>query len=212
MLGIVDIVVLGVLLISVLFALYRGLVRELLGISSWILAAFVALYSYDPLQKFLDGQVENLKIASIVGSVVIALIVMVIVTIINAKITHKLRKSSLSGLDRILGLFFGIARAGLVVALAYLLAASFVLTKDQIKTMEEENKSVTYIQKMAEGLETMLPESMQNDLKSYEPEKTQKVVKKAKVVTEEYKESDRHALDKLIENIQVVEGMDEWKK
>ena len=86
MLGIVDIIVLGVLLISVLFALYRGLVRELLGISSWILAAFVALYSYDPLQKFLDGRVENLKMASIIGAVIIALIVMVIVTIINANI------------------------------------------------------------------------------------------------------------------------------
>ena len=209
MLGIVDIIVLGVLLISVLFALYRGLVRELLGISSWILAAFVALYSYDPLQKFLDGRVENLKMASIIGAVIIALIVMVIVTIINANITHKLRKSSLSGLDRILGLAFGVARAGLIIALAYLLAASFVLTKDQIKEMEEENKSVPYVQKMADWVETMLPESMQKDLKSYEPEKTQKAVQVVRVVSEEYKESDRHALDKLIENIQVVEESEE---
>ena len=70
--GIIDLIILGVVIVSVLFALYRGLVRELLGISSWLLAGFVALYSYNPLLKASEGTFENVKLAAIVGSVLLA--------------------------------------------------------------------------------------------------------------------------------------------
>ncbi|MBP5344471.1 MAG: CvpA family protein [Alphaproteobacteria bacterium] len=206
MFGIIDVIVLAVLVISILFALYRGLMRELLGISAWILAAFAALYSYDPLHKFLTGHVQNVKLATICGVVIIALIVMIIMTIFNAKMTHKLRKSSLSGLDRLLGFVFGIARAALIMALAYMLASSFILTKDQIKEMKANNRSVVWIQCMSKQLEHLLPDSIQKDLKSYEPEKTQESIKQINDIVEEYSESDREALDQLIENIpEIVE-------
>jgi len=206
MLGVVDIIVIAVLIVSILFALYRGLMRELLGISAWILAAFAALYSYDPLQKALTGHVENLKLASIAGCVVIALIIMVMMTIFNAKMTHKLRKSSLSGLDRLLGFVFGIARAALIMALAYLLASSFVLTKEQIKDMQEKNYSVVWIQYLSEQLELLLPQTIQKDLKAYEPEKIQKAITQTQVKVEEYSDTDRNSLNKLIENIpEIVE-------
>jgi len=206
MLGVVDIVVLAVLVISILFALYRGLMRELLGISAWILAAFAALYSYDPLQNALTDHVQNVKLATIGGCVLIALVIMVVMTVFNAKITHKLRKSSLSGLDRLLGFVFGVARAGLIVALVYLLATSFVLTKDQIKEIKESNYSAGGIEYLANQLETLLPQSIQKDLKSYEPEKIQQVIVQTKEKVEEYSDKDRKSLDKLIENIpEVVE-------
>ena len=210
MLGIVDIIVIAVLIISILFALYRGLMRELLGISAWILAAFAALYSYDPLQKLLTGHVQNVKLATIAGVVVIALITMIIMTIFNAKMTHKLRKSSLSGLDRLLGFVFGIVRAALIVALAYLLASSFVLTKDQIKDMRAQNYSVAGIQYLANQLEMLLPKSIQKDLKAYEPEKVQKVVERAREATEDYSDADRSSLNQLIQNIpDIVEEKEE---
>ena len=213
MFGVLDMIVLAILVISILFALYRGLVRELLGISAWILATFAALYSYDPLQKILKDHVQNLKLASICGSVLIALIVMIIMTILNAHITTKLRKSSLSGLDRILGFVFGIARAALIIALVYLLASSFVLSKKQLKDIEDSNQSVFYIRKMSGWLEELLPDSIQSDLKAYEPEKAQQKLKSAQVIVEEYQKTDREALDALIENIpEITEESDEETK
>ena len=46
--GMVDLVVIATVIISVLFALYRGLLRELLGITSWILAGLACVFSYLP--------------------------------------------------------------------------------------------------------------------------------------------------------------------
>ena len=67
MIGAIDILLLITVIFSVLFALYRGLVRELLGISAWILAGLAALYSYAPLQPLMNKLIENPMIAGITG-------------------------------------------------------------------------------------------------------------------------------------------------
>ena len=113
--GLIDITLLIMVVISVLFALYRGLVRELLGIASWLLAGFAALYSYKPLQPLMNKMIENEVTAGMVGSLIVALIVLIVMTLINAWVAKRLRQSALSGLDRTLGFAFGVAIEGCVV-------------------------------------------------------------------------------------------------
>lgn len=205
MLGIIDLIILGIIVISILFALYRGLVRELLGISSWILAGFVALYSYNPLLEFLANKFENVKLAAIIGSAVLALIVLIVMTIINASITKKLRKSSLSGLDRIFGFIFGIVRALLIVALIHIFVTTMMLSPHQIDQIKKQNLSIPYVDKIASAVQSVFPDNIKTDLSSYQNKK-QKVhqekreVKKAPAATD-YKKEDRQSLDNMIENI-----------
>ena len=59
--GIIDVIVLATMVVSVLFALYRGLLRELLGITSWILAGLAALYTYQPILEFAKGKERYIK-------------------------------------------------------------------------------------------------------------------------------------------------------
>jgi len=201
--GIVDLIVFGIILVSVLFALYRGLVRELLGISSWLLAGFTALYSYDPLLKALSGHFENVKLAAIMGTVLLALIVLVIMTIINAAITRRLRDSALSGLDRIFGLFFGIARAILIIALIYIFSAAMVLSPKHIEQLKKQNKTIPYIQVCAHWVENIFPENIKKDLLSYQQNKSDQIAqylkkKKTEKDVVDYKEKDRESLDDLV--------------
>ncbi len=163
--GLIDIIVLITLVLSILCALYHGLVRELLGISSWILAGICALYSYTPMQSLMHKFIENEKIAGVVGAAVIALIVLVVMTLLNAKITSRLRASSLSGLDRILGFLFGALRALLLMALVYI-GASMVVSRAHMDELTTQNISLPYIQKMAQGLEKFMPEGLKKDLQS----------------------------------------------
>lgn len=212
MIGIIDLVILGIIIISVLFALYRGLVRELLGISSWILAGFTAIYSYDPLLKFGESRFDNVKLSAMIGSVVLALIVLVAMTIINAIITKKLRKSSLSGLDRIFGFFFGIARALLIVVLIYLFATTMMLSPKYVQELNTKNYSIHYIQLMAEKLQNLFPENIRTDLSEYQTAKEEKIKKieeniqnkiekQAQETIVNYNKSDRDSLEDMIENI-----------
>jgi membrane protein required for colicin V production len=207
--GLIDITLVIVVVISVLFALYRGLVRELLGIASWLLAGFAALYSYKPLQPLMNKMIENEVTAGIVGSLIVALIVLVIMTLINAWVAKRLRQSALSGLDRVLGFVFGIGRAGLLAAICYL-GCSMFLPEKKLQEMEEQNMSIPYIQVMAGWLEYVIPDTIKDDMKSYEEgklagETTKKIsIDLKKTVMEElaeYQDSDKKSLDDMIEEI-----------
>ena len=212
-LGIVDWIIVGIIIVSVLFALYRGLVRELLGISSWLLAGFTALYSYDPLLKGCVGIFENVKLAAIAGSVLLALLVLIVMTIVNAAITRRLRKSSLSGLDRIFGLVFGVARALLIVALIYIFAVTMMLSPRYIAELKEKNHSIEYIETIAGYVQSVFPENIKTDLSSYQTTKKDKIKKhiqkKAVEAAVEYNEKDRQSLDNMIENIVEIGEIEE---
>lgn len=235
--GIIDIIVAVTVILSVLFALYRGLVRELLGITAWILAGFGALYCYVFLQPFVHRFVENETFSSIIAGAIISLVVLIFMTLLNAKITSRLRRSSLSGLDRLLGLLFGIFRALLLIAVVYM-GASMFLPKKQLIKLEEKNVTMPYIQKLADVIRHFVPEEIREDFEEYghdmkeESQKTKVIQKVAKPALEavqktrqevtkkaiapireqikditDYKEDDRQSLDKMIE--EVMEGMDE---
>ena len=202
--GTIDFLVITVVILSIVFALYRGLVRELLGITAWILAALLGLYSYSYVQPIMHVVIENEAIAGLVGATIVALAVLVIMTIINAKITSKLRKSSLSGLDRILGFGFGVLRAWLLIALVYI-GASMVMSDKQLTDLEKENKSMHYVQVSAQFLEKFIPDTIRQDIKSYEqgrlknPE-IKKIGKEIKDQDIGYKPETRQSLDALIES------------
>lgn len=215
--GIIDGVILGIIIISVLFALYRGLVRELLGITSWLLAGFAALYSYDPLLKACEGTFENTKLAAITFSVLLALIVLVVMTILNAFITKRLRKSSLSGLDRIFGFVFGVARALLIVVLIYIFAVTLMLSPRYVAKIRENNISISYLETMATWLESVFPDNIREDLKSYQiknKEKLEKHLKEkakasAKKAAVDYNDQERKSLDDMIKGIEELGDIDE---
>ena len=199
--GMVDLIVIVIIVISVLFALYRGLLRELLGITSWILAGLVCLYSYQPLTNILSGKVENLKIWALTSSGLITLAILIIMTLINARISHHLRKSALSGLDRILGVLFGIFRAGLLIVLIWLFARQMAWTPRQLEFMQKQNISVKYIQIAADWAEELLPDGVRKDMKRPTPPP------KPTKPTVEYKDIDRESLDKMIEDIVEIEEL-----
>jgi len=46
---ILDIILLGVMLVSALLAMIRGFMREILSIAAWVIAAGATLYAYSKL-------------------------------------------------------------------------------------------------------------------------------------------------------------------
>jgi len=211
--GVIDVLVIITVFLSVIFALYRGLVRELLGITSWIVAGIAGLYSYSLSQPIMGKLIDNEVIAGMVGSVLVAVLVLVIMTLINAGITSKLRESSLSGLDRILGFLFGVFRAWLLIGIVYI-GASMVFSNQQLLIAEEENISVYYIQQSAGVLEKFIPEAIKKDIKSYEQgnlkketvrkvgqKMTEEVKQEIEETAVEYKEEVRDSLDALIKEV-----------
>ncbi len=120
----VDLAVLGVLAVSALLAFMRGFVAEVLGIGAWIGAGLAALWA-GPLARpqveiWMDQFVKMPALVTPVAFGGVFLAALIIMLILSRWIGELVRNSILSGLDRSLGLVFGLARGAVLVICAYI--------------------------------------------------------------------------------------------
>jgi membrane protein required for colicin V production len=116
----IDGAALGVVVLSAAFSMVRGFVRELLSVFAWIGAALAALNLSGYVQPYWNSilPMKNLVPFLSVGSVFV--VTLILLSLIAAFISGTIRDSALSGLDRSLGLVFGVARGLILVCAAYI--------------------------------------------------------------------------------------------
>jgi membrane protein required for colicin V production len=116
----VDLVVLAVLAVSALLAFMRGLVREVLGLAAWVGAIAAAVWALPHARpQFREWLGESPWLDPITFGVVF-LITLIVLIIISRWISALVRDSPVGGVDRTLGLVFGLVRGAALVILAYI--------------------------------------------------------------------------------------------
>jgi membrane protein required for colicin V production len=154
-----DFGVVGIVVLSAIFAFARGFVREALSIVAWVGAAAITLYGFTWVYAQVDVQVHNPLLSQLItgfGLFVTSLIVLTIVTGIAARMVHA---TGLTPIDRTLGFIFGLARGAFLVCLAYLLLDVSVQPNDRPVWISEA-KSGPYLHEGADVLKGFLPESL----------------------------------------------------
>lgn len=118
----VDAVMVGVIALSALFSMVRGLVREILSVGAWIGALLACLHFYGPIQPFVASVLpQGLSHFAAYGAMaVVFLVVLIILSIISSILGGLVRKSPLSGVDHSLGILFGVARGAIIIFMAYI--------------------------------------------------------------------------------------------
>ncbi len=118
----VDLVVLGVILVSGFLAFARGLVREVLGLGAWLVAAFVASpLGLNPLvQPWVNQHITDPVLAQTLAFIGVFVVVLILLSLIASAIAGAIRGSVLGSLDRTLGLVFGLLRGALLTCAAYI--------------------------------------------------------------------------------------------
>jgi membrane protein required for colicin V production len=117
----VDLVVLAVLAISALLAFMRGLVREVLGLAAWVGAIFVGVWSLPRVRPQFQAWIGQSPWVDPVAFGVMFVISLIILLLVSRWISALVRASPIGGLDRTLGLVFGLGRGAALVILAYIL-------------------------------------------------------------------------------------------
>ena len=121
----VDVAVLAVSAFSGMLGFLRGLVREVFGLSAWIGAGLAAWWFYDPADAMARRAIANPDIADPVAFGVLFLVVLIVLTLVARALGGAVRRSALGGLDRTLGLVYGLARGGALVVAAYIIAGVY---------------------------------------------------------------------------------------
>src|SRR5947208_3765065 len=117
---ILDLVLLGVMLISGLLAMLRGFMREILSIAAWGAAALVTLYSFSKLLPTAKTYFNNDTIAAAVVVAGTFIGTLIVVSVITVRISDMILDSRIGALDRTLGFLFGLGRGLLIVVVDFL--------------------------------------------------------------------------------------------
>lgn len=133
-----DIALAAVMLISGLMAIMRGLSREVLSLVAWSAAAVAAFYAIfsEPVRKQATDLLkpyigENDVVVTIAVAGAVFLVVLIVLSIIGAKISDALLETGAGPIDRTLGFFYGLAR-GLVLMMAVFIFYVWLVPRDKI--------------------------------------------------------------------------------
>lgn len=154
-----DLIVIIVLVVSGIFAFVRGFVHEVLGVASWVGAAFVTLYAYPHVQPYLLNVITVEFIASLITGVGLFLVTLVLFSVLTRILSNRIQHSSLGALDRSLGLLFGFLRGAVIVVLAWM-ALSYMVVEEERPAWIQQAKTRDLAEIGAGYLLALVPPSL----------------------------------------------------
>ena len=152
----VDLAIIAVIVVSALIGWMRGFVREMLGVGSWALAAYVAISWYGTAAPFVRTYIPNPDIANPVAFGAVFLVVLIVLSIIAGIIGRSTRDSSFSALDGTLGIAFGAVRGAVLLFVAYI-GAGMLLPPDRWPPEVQQARSIPYIYDGSMWLVSVVP-------------------------------------------------------
>jgi membrane protein required for colicin V production len=161
--SVLDLVVLGVVLISALLAAVRGFTREVLAIVAWVTAAAAAWFLHPLLLPHLRPYIPNdsVRLAVAIGAVFI--LTLIIVSIITVKISDLILDSRIGALDRTMGFAFGAARGLLLCVIGWVFLAWLV--QGRMPEWATTAKTRPMLENSGNALIAMLPDNPEGLLK-----------------------------------------------
>lgn len=163
---ILDLVVIGVVLISALLAAVRGFTREVLAIASWVAAAAVAWLFHPQLvpfiQQYIPASSAQGTIALVASIAALFLGTLIVVSLITARVSDFVLDSRIGALDRTLGFVFGAARGLLLAVIGYLFFTALV-GSEKMPVWAKDAKAKPMLEETGRSLISMLPQDVNAD-------------------------------------------------
>jgi membrane protein required for colicin V production len=126
-----DYIAIGVMLISALYAMCRGLVHETFSIIDWLVAGYAAFRLTPVLLPFAQPYIAAGLLQSLAVGLGTFLVIFLPLSIVTRRIADYVKQSPVGAVDRVMGFVFGAGRGLVIVSLAYLAFASLVPEQDQ---------------------------------------------------------------------------------
>mgnify|MGYP005815940733 CR=1 FL=1 len=127
--NLIDVLFVLVAAVSLLVGIWRGLLRELLSIVSWLLAGYLAWRFHGLLMEPLAGVITSPGARQAAAVLVVFIAAVLGLALLSHLLVGLLKRSPLRGPDRALGAVFGGLRGLVLVACAVLLVEATPLQK-----------------------------------------------------------------------------------
>jgi membrane protein required for colicin V production len=123
---VVDIVVIFVIVVSALFGILRGFVKESVSLIKWVLATWIAATFAPKLTPLLPIDSEAASQATAFGLLFVT--VLIIGAVVSFVFVQFVKKTGLSGADRVFGFLFGFLRGGVIIVVFVVVGQTVALS------------------------------------------------------------------------------------
>ena len=127
--AVADVVMGIVIVVSAVFGLMRGFVREILSLVIWIAALLLGIAFADTVAGML-GLDLSATLQTAIGFAIVFVAILVVGALAQRFLGGLVESTGLTGTDRTLGLVFGTVRGAAVVLVALILLRPFAESRD----------------------------------------------------------------------------------
>lgn len=152
-----DIVLVIFFSISILVGIYRGFVKEVLSLGSWLLAGLVAFRFGEQVSVYIKPYVPQEPLDLAIAYVAVFIVALILFSIISHLISQIFASSGMGGIDRSLGSVFGAIRAGVIVAILIGVGTFMSMNEHEWWT---SSQFLPYFEPLLEWMKTFLPEAI----------------------------------------------------
>jgi len=152
---IIDILIAIALIISVVVGIVRGFIKEAISIAALLVAIWAALYFGPGIGEVSDSWISSEELQTWFGRVLVFAVILSLGGLIGWGISKLVRLSVLSGVDRMVGAVFGVARGVLFVAL-FILGGEFAGFDND--SWWQDSKTIPHLEVVAEWIKVMAPQ------------------------------------------------------
>lgn len=140
-----DWTIVGVLVLSALISIKRGFVKEALSLATWVAAVIIAIIFADRLAVLLEDHIATPSVREMAAFALLFVATLLVGAMVSYLIGALVRVTGLTGTDRLLGMFFGLAR-GFVIVMALLIFLPGIIPVDQDPWWQESNLIVHFLE------------------------------------------------------------------
>lgn len=128
--AVIDLIIIGIIALSALIGVFRGLVKEALSLASWFAAIMAGTLFSAQLAGWMENLINNDSIRRIAAFAILFISVIFAGTLLSNLVSKMTDAVGLKGADRALGVLFGILRGIIIVLVLILLARPFEVTQN----------------------------------------------------------------------------------
>jgi len=211
--------------LSVLYSVWKGMVREAFSLVALVVAYLVALNLYSNLAILIGGVITEETLANVLSFIVLFIVSLLLVALLGRKVKKFLHSThTISGWDRFLGGFFGMAK-GVFLMIVFMFPLQWF--DDSYARWTEDSLMAPYLEEWVDdiresvelepGFNQSLPGSfkgMRRQIPNLEEinesiaaqkeklqEKTSALSRLDSPPQDEYTKEDRESLDKILNEI-----------
>ena len=158
----IDWIILLVILLSAVISVVRGFFKEAISLAGWIVAIWLGLAFSGDIAALLSELISVPSVRIVMAFSMVLIFVLVLTALASHFASLVVKRTGLTGTDRVLGVVFGVARGAVIVGILVLLAGLTALPRDP---WWREATLIPHFQRLAVHIRAMLPPEVADEIR-----------------------------------------------